>query len=294
MSDVPARTLDDIAAEINNELDSFNNTNNQLGELQDQWRELQSNGAQHVMRIGRLLTEAKVQVKHGAWNTWCKKHFGTTGRNASKYARVFNNKDEVMEKLPNVSGPDTFGGLGPLEGCLKLIAAPNNNSSDKPKSTPKPQPTNEPSEKAELVNDDTSEMNPPPPVNDGVIDVEHEDIPPVTSVEPESTSEPTTDPFKDRLLKAIWTTAQPIIDSCQAKTDTSEGKEHKVRTQWMKDGHKGYTEFVSGAEGLDDPEAIIRAAKCINVIGMPDLLRKKGWFDPPESEWNQDVMPSFE
>ncbi len=51
--------------------------------------------AEHGIRAGELLTEAKGQCSHGTWLDWLKANFEGSPRTAQGYMRLFHNRDEV-------------------------------------------------------------------------------------------------------------------------------------------------------------------------------------------------------
>ncbi len=51
--------------------------------------------AEHGIRAGELLAEAKEQCSHGTWLNWLKSNFEGSTRTAQGYMRLFHNRDEV-------------------------------------------------------------------------------------------------------------------------------------------------------------------------------------------------------
>jgi hypothetical protein len=99
-------TLENLASEINAEHRAF------VGSLKKT--------AEHGIRAGELLSEAKSKCKHGEWLPWLQTNFEGAPRTAQDYMRLYNHRDEIRAKTRDSAH------LG-ISGALKEIAAPKDN-----------------------------------------------------------------------------------------------------------------------------------------------------------------------
>jgi len=97
------KTLENLAAEINAEHHAF------VGSLKKT--------AEHGIRAGELLSEAKSKCKHGQWLPWLEQNFDGAPRTAQTYMQLYNKRDELRAKTQS-SAHLSIG------GALKEIAAP--------------------------------------------------------------------------------------------------------------------------------------------------------------------------
>ena len=101
MADVPAQrqeaNLAGLAEEINSEHRAF------LGSL--------SKTAEHGIRAGELLAEAKNQCKHGEWLPWLRANFDGSERSAQVYMQMFRNRDEIRAKTQGSADLSIAGAL---------------------------------------------------------------------------------------------------------------------------------------------------------------------------------------
>jgi len=74
------------------------------------------NTAEHGIRAGELLTQAKTKCKHGEWLPWLVKNFDGAPRTAQTYMQLYHKRDEIRAKTQN-SAHLSIG------GALKEIAA---------------------------------------------------------------------------------------------------------------------------------------------------------------------------
>ena len=113
MTDVPAQrreaNLADLAEEINSEHRAF------LGSL--------SKTAEHGIRAGELLAEAKNQYKHGEWLPWLRANFDGSERSAQVYMQMFRNRDEIRAKTQGSADLS-------IAGALKEISAPRESEAE--------------------------------------------------------------------------------------------------------------------------------------------------------------------
>src|SRR5215208_2270363 len=107
MTDVPAQrreaNLADLAEEINSEHRAF------VGSLRKT--------AEHGIRAGELLAEAKKQCQHGTWLEWLEANFEGSARAAQEYMRFYNRRDEIQAKTHDGAH---FG----ISAARELLAAP--------------------------------------------------------------------------------------------------------------------------------------------------------------------------
>jgi hypothetical protein len=64
-----------------------------------------------VVEIGKLLTEKKTELPHGAFGTWIKDNLIFTDRTARNYIKLFQNKDKVLQ-------------AGSIAEAYKMLEAP--------------------------------------------------------------------------------------------------------------------------------------------------------------------------
>lgn len=60
-------------------------------------------GLQHAIKAGELLLQAKELVNHGEWLPWLKSNVSFSERTAQNYMRVFQRKNEILEKSATVA-----------------------------------------------------------------------------------------------------------------------------------------------------------------------------------------------
>ena len=60
-------------------------------------------GLQHAIKAGELLLQAKELVNHGEWLPWLKSNVTFSERTAQNYMRVFQRKNEILEKSATVA-----------------------------------------------------------------------------------------------------------------------------------------------------------------------------------------------
>ena len=267
MSNIPARTLDDIAAEINKEcVEGYKDV------------------VRRYIRIGELLLEAKSNTKHKQWAMWCEDHLSFGTRQAQKYMRIANGASELLSNANPSSLLEDGASVNKVAG---LLAAPT----PEPKSTPEPEP-----QETELLNSgsDNSKEKDVPPVEEP-IDVEFEDA---TTFPPKSVSDeqPMATFFRAHLQQVVEDHGQTVISNYQAAIDASEGKEHKIRSQWMSEGVQWFTKTMEDFLPGDNSDAYLvrKAAKIINLMNNEDQLRKRKLFSPPRSLWDQAVIPGWD
>src|SRR5215212_4051740 len=76
--------LTGLASEINQEHQAF------VGSLKKT--------AEHGIRAGELLYEAKSQCKHGEWTPWLQANFEGSVRTAQSYMKLYENREEILGK----------------------------------------------------------------------------------------------------------------------------------------------------------------------------------------------------
>ena len=74
--------------------------------------------AEHGIRAGELLAEAKAQCKHGEWLPWLRMNFEGSERSAQVYMQMYRNRDEIRDKSADSADLS-------ISGALKEISAPN-------------------------------------------------------------------------------------------------------------------------------------------------------------------------
>lgn len=60
-------------------------------------------GLQHAIKAGELLHQAKAQIQHGQWLQWLKDNVSFSERTAQNYIRVFQRKNELIDKSATVA-----------------------------------------------------------------------------------------------------------------------------------------------------------------------------------------------
>ena len=68
-----------------------------------------------IIDVGRLLVEAKDQVRHGEWTTWVEANCDFGVRQASSYMRAYQNRDQIGRTLPISVA---------CRGAMEALAAP--------------------------------------------------------------------------------------------------------------------------------------------------------------------------
>ena len=96
--------LDSLAQQINEEHRAF------IGSLRKT--------AEHGIRAGELLTQAKAQCKHGTWLAWLAANFEGSERTAQTYMRLYNNREELRAKTQHAADLS-------VRGALRELAAPD-------------------------------------------------------------------------------------------------------------------------------------------------------------------------
>lgn len=74
--------------------------------------------AEHGIRAGELLTEAKSKCKHGKWLPWLDENFEGAPRTAQEYMRLYSHRDEIRAKTRSSAHLS-------ISGALKEIASPH-------------------------------------------------------------------------------------------------------------------------------------------------------------------------
>jgi hypothetical protein len=114
MSEIATRTkatLENLATEINAEHRAF------IGSLKKT--------AEHAVRCGELLTEAKSRCRHGEWLPWLEANFEGSPRTAQTYMQLYDKRDELRAKTQNSAHLS-------ISGALKEISAPQEESEKEP------------------------------------------------------------------------------------------------------------------------------------------------------------------
>src|SRR5215203_6151081 len=112
MSDVEKRKdrqLETLAEEINSEHRAF------IGSL--------SKTAEHGIRAGELLAEAKGKCAHGEWLPWLRHNFEGSERTAQVYMQMYRNRDEIRAKTQGSADLS-------IAGALKEISAPRESEAE--------------------------------------------------------------------------------------------------------------------------------------------------------------------
>jgi len=73
--------------------------------------------AEHGIRAGELLAEAKGQCKHGEWLPWLRQNFEGSERSAQVYMQMYRNRDEIRAKYAESADLS-------ISGALQEISAP--------------------------------------------------------------------------------------------------------------------------------------------------------------------------
>jgi hypothetical protein len=73
--------------------------------------------AEHGIRAGELLAEAKSKCKHGEWLPWLSQNFEGAPRTAQEYMRLYNHRDEIRAKYADSAHLS-------ISGTLRELAAP--------------------------------------------------------------------------------------------------------------------------------------------------------------------------
>jgi hypothetical protein len=60
-------------------------------------------GVEHAIRCGRLLIDAKEQIKHGQWLPWLRDHCGVNERTAQQYMRLARHAEELESKSASLA-----------------------------------------------------------------------------------------------------------------------------------------------------------------------------------------------
>lgn len=105
MGDIDKReghALETLAGEINEEHRAF------VGSLKKT--------AEHGIRAGELLTEAKGQCEHGTWLPWLEKNFEGSERSAQVYMQMFRNRGEIRAKYAESADLSISGALKEIGG----------------------------------------------------------------------------------------------------------------------------------------------------------------------------------
>jgi hypothetical protein len=80
-------------------------------------------GLQHALEAGRLLVEAKGQVKHGDWGAWLEEHFEGAERTAQAYIRVARQYPRLKAKAQRVADLTFRGALAAVASNSQKLAA---------------------------------------------------------------------------------------------------------------------------------------------------------------------------
>ncbi len=70
--------------------------------------------AEHGIRAGELLAEAKAQCPHGTWLPWLELNFEGSTRTAQEYMRLYNHRDEIRAKTRDSAHLSISGALGEI------------------------------------------------------------------------------------------------------------------------------------------------------------------------------------
>ena len=73
--------------------------------------------AEHGIRCGELLTQAKEQCPHGTWLDWLGNNFRGSARSAQVYMQMYKKRDEIRAKAQSSA-------LLSISGALEEISAP--------------------------------------------------------------------------------------------------------------------------------------------------------------------------
>src|SRR5215216_1060692 len=72
--------------------------------------------AEHGIRAGELLSEAKAQCNHGEWLPWLENNFEGSARTAQEYMKLYKHRDEIRTKTQNSAHLSISGALREIEG----------------------------------------------------------------------------------------------------------------------------------------------------------------------------------
>jgi hypothetical protein len=90
-----------------------------------------------AIEVGRLLAEAKQQVRHGGWEPWVEANCAFGVRQAQSYMRAYHNRGLLEEQIR--SGASHLTGL---RGAMAMLAAPEAAAADDdPDAVPRRRPT---------------------------------------------------------------------------------------------------------------------------------------------------------
>jgi hypothetical protein len=76
------------------------NTAIEINKLHKELLDLRETALEKAIRIGELLIANKKAVPHGAWLKWIDKNLEFGSGMAERYMRIFDNKDELQNRLP--------------------------------------------------------------------------------------------------------------------------------------------------------------------------------------------------
>ncbi len=108
-------TLENLAGEINEEHRAF------VGSLRKT--------AEHGIRAGELLAEAKGQCRHGEWLGWLQKNFEGSKRTAQVYIQLFQKRDELRAKTQNSAHLSMSQALGEIVAPREAPSSSNSPAS---------------------------------------------------------------------------------------------------------------------------------------------------------------------
>jgi len=74
-----------------------------------------------AIEVGRLLVEAKGQVKHGEWTPWIEKHCPFGDRQAQHYMRVYKGRNQIRNGVSDLTS---------LRGAVAMLAEPKSEPTD--------------------------------------------------------------------------------------------------------------------------------------------------------------------
>jgi hypothetical protein len=106
----PVRSLPDLAQRINVEHAAC------MAAAQD--------AISRAIEVGRLLVEAKGQVKHGEWTPWIEKHCPFGDREAQHYMKVYKGRHQIRNGVSDLTS---------LRGAIAILAEPKSESADSEK-----------------------------------------------------------------------------------------------------------------------------------------------------------------
>jgi hypothetical protein len=82
----------------------------------------------NALHLGELLTAKKAPMKHGVWRDWVKANLDFDIRTAQNYAKLYNRRDEFLEKSESaafLSLRDAYRMLAPASKKSKVPAGPD-------------------------------------------------------------------------------------------------------------------------------------------------------------------------